>query len=169
VTNIESRVLDFIGQPGGETEFNDLALAVFAYQYEHVPVYRRFCERRGAEPGCVARWEDVPALPADAFKHGLDAAERRHVFLSSGTAAGPEQRSRHTVESLAAYEASALTQFRAMVLADEPGPLATLVLGPTAVSHSNSSLGACSAGASTFAQPRLLVAFDADGRATSRR
>jgi hypothetical protein len=165
VTNLESRVLDFIREPGGEAELNELALAVFAHQYEQVPIYRRFCERRGVEPGGVARWEEVPALPADAFKHGLDAADRPHVFLSSGTTAGPEQRSRHAVESLAAYEASALAHFRAMVLADEPGPLATLVLGPTAASHPHSSLGRmfswcvdlCSNGDS-------LVAFDADGR-----
>jgi hypothetical protein len=166
VTNIESRVLDFIRNPGGDAAFNELALAVFAHQYEHVPVYRRFCERRGVAPGRLARWGDVPALPADAFKHGLDAAERPHTFLSSGTIAGPQQRSRHAVESLAAYEASALTHFRAMVLADEPGPLATLVLGPTASSHPHSSLGRmfswcvdlCSSG-------DHVIAFDAEGRA----
>jgi hypothetical protein len=53
-----------------------------------------------------------------------------------------------------------------MVRADEPGPLATLVLGPTAASHRNSSLGRmfswcveqCSNGDE-------LVAFDAGGRA----
>jgi hypothetical protein len=165
VTNIESRVLDFLREPGGEAELNELAVAVFAYQYERVPVYRRFCERRGVEPGRVARWEDVPALPADAFKHGLDEADRPYEFLSSGTTGGPQQRSRHAVTSLAAYEVSALSHFRAMVLPDEPGPLATLVIGPTASSHPHSSLGrmfswcidACSSGDS-------LVALDAEGR-----
>lgn len=165
MTNIEPRVLDFIREPGSEVELNELALAVFAYQYEHIPVYRRFCERRGVEPGHIERWEDIPALPADAFKHGLDAAERPYVFLSSGTTAGPEQRSRHAVKSLATYEASALAHFRAMVLADEPGSLATLVIGPTAGSHPHSSLGRmfswcvdlCSNG-------DTLIAFDAEGR-----
>jgi hypothetical protein len=165
VTNIESRVLDFIREPGTEPAFNELALAVFEHQYEHVPVYRRFCERREVEPCRVARWEDVPALPADAFKHGLDAGERPHVFLSSGTTAGPQQRSRHAVESLAAYAASALTHFHAMVLADEPGPMATLVLGPTAASHPNSSLGRMfSWCVDASANGDQLIAFDAEGR-----
>jgi hypothetical protein len=166
VTSIERRVLDFIRDPGGEAEFNELALDVFAYQYGHVTVYRRFCERRGVEPGRVERWQDVPALPADAFKHGLDAAERPYVFLSSGTTAGPERRSRHAAESLSAYEASALSHFRTMVLADEPGPLATLVLGPTATSHPLSSLGRMFTWClEHFASDRRLVAFDGEGRA----
>jgi hypothetical protein len=165
VTNVESRVVDFIREPGGEAAFNELALAVFAHQFERVSVYRRFCERRGAEPGRVTRWEDVPALPADAFKHGLDAAERPHVFLSSGTTAGPEHRSRHAVESLAAYEASALTHFRAMVLADEPGPMATLVMGPTVASHPHSSLGRMFSWCVELCSgDDRLVAVDAAGR-----
>jgi len=166
VTSIEPRVLDFIREPGGELEFNQLALDVFAHQYEHVAVYRRFCERRGVSPGRVDRWEDVPALPADAFKHGLDTPTGPYVFLSSGTTAGPERRSRHAVESLAAYEASALSHFRTMVLADEPGPLATLVLGPTVSSHPHSSLGQMFTWCvEHFASDTTLVAFDTGGRA----
>jgi hypothetical protein len=166
VTNIESRVLEFIREPGGEAEFNELALAVFEYQYGRIPVYRRFCARRGSEPSRIKQWENVPALPADAFKHGLDARERAHIFLSSGTTAGPERRSCHAVESLAAYEASALSHFRAMALADEPGPLATLVLGPTASSHLHSSLGRMFTWCiEHFASENHLIAFDHEGRA----
>jgi hypothetical protein len=164
VTNIESRVLDFIREPGSDAEFDELARAVFAHQYEHVPVYRRFCERRGVDPGRATRWDDVPALPADAFKHELDAADRPHVFLSSGTTAGLAERSRHAVTSLAAYNASALAHFRAMVLADEPGPLATLVLGPTAASHPHSSLGCMFSWClDRVASDDRLIVFDADG------
>ena len=166
MTNLESRILEFIRAPAGDPEFNDLALAVFAHQYERVTAYRRFCERRGVEPGRVRRWEDVPALPADAFKHGLETEDRPHVFLSSGTTAGPRQRSRHAVESLAAYELSSLSHFRVMALADEPGPLATLVLGPTAGSHPHSSLGHMFSWCSEhFSSENRLVAFDAEGRA----
>jgi len=166
VTNLESRVLEFIREPGGEPEFNDIALAVFAHQYERVAVYRRFCERRGIEPGRVGRWEDVPALPAEAFKHGLEVEDQPHVFLSSGTTGGPQRRSRHAAESLAAYEASSLGHFRAMVLADEPGPLSTLVLGPTAESHPHSSLGRMFSWCiERVSSGDRLVAFDAEGRA----
>jgi hypothetical protein len=164
--SIESRVLEFIRQPGNDAEFTELALDVFAYQYESVPMYRRFCDTRGAAPGSLGSYEQIPALPADAFKHGLCEAERPvRVFLSSGTTSGSDNRSRHALASLGTYKTAALAWFDAMVLPDAPGPLAVLVLGPTADTHPSSSLGQmfswcverCSNGTS-------LAALDHDGR-----
>ena len=48
--------------------FDTLALALFAFQVEHNAVYRGFCERRGATPSTVTRWQDIPPVPAAAFK-----------------------------------------------------------------------------------------------------
>lgn len=165
--SIESRILEFIDQQGDEGELTSLALDVFALQYDRIPIYRRFCELRRARPGKVSSWEAIPALPADAFKHGLcQIAAPVRVFSSSGTTAGPDARSRHALASLATYRASALRWFDTMVLADAPGPLSVLVLGPTAPSHPSSSLGQmfswcierCSNGTT-------LAALDADGHA----
>lgn len=164
--SIESRVLDFIRRPGNDAEFADLALDVFAYQYERVPMYRRFCDTRAVTPGSLSSYAQIPALPADAFKHGLCEVERPvRVFLSSGTTSGGERRSRHALASLETYKAAAIAWFDAMVLPDAPGPLSVLVLGPTADTHPSSSLGQmftwcverCSNGTS-------LAALDSDGR-----
>ena len=68
--------------------FEELALELFEYQYERVPLYRQFCDARQASPSSVSEWQQVPALPADAFKQQLiDHGEEAHVFLSSGTSA----------------------------------------------------------------------------------
>jgi len=157
-------MIDRVGQfidsclsEGGNAEpddvFERLALEVFAFQYETVPLYRRLCDLRGVRPGKAGSWREVPALPADAFKDDLtagtdgcagrsaEAAER--VFLSSGTSLGSERRSRHRLgaRSLDLYRRSALGHLREMVVPDQPGPMAVLVLGPTATTHPHSSLG----------------------------
>jgi len=88
-------IVRFISDPAGAS-FEELALAVFAFQYEHVEPYRRLCDGRGAVPGKVADWRQVPLLPAAAFKRlRLAAAAEREVFRSSGTSAGQEERSVH--------------------------------------------------------------------------
>jgi hypothetical protein len=162
---IEERVLAFVRAPGDESEFLELALAVFAHQQENVPVYHRFCQRRGVDPDRVRRWQDIPALPADAFKLDLEPTHRPHVFTSSGTAQGPERRSRHAISSLVTYRASALAHFRAMVLPDGAGPFDVAVLGPTAATHPHSSLGQMfSWCADEFAGERVFQGLDADGR-----
>ncbi|RMD80988.1 MAG: hypothetical protein D6815_12915 [Candidatus Dadabacteria bacterium] len=165
------RVLDFIESGGKSEPFEKLALDVFAYQYERVELYRRFCQGRGATPDRVADWRSVPALPAEAFKEGgIGAPEAAHVFKSSGTTAGPERRSIHRLSSLDTYRASCLRHFREMVLADDPGNLDILVLGPTADTHPESSLGQMfSWCAEAFGSNDVLVAFDAEGRADVER
>ena len=123
---------------GNSAAFEALALEVFDHQYQSVPLYRRFCQSRELGPHNVGGWRQIPALPADAFKRDIFPSGP-HLFLSSGTTG--QQPSRHELASLATCKLSALTQFRRMVLPDGPGPMAVLVLGPTATSHPNSSLG----------------------------
>jgi hypothetical protein len=139
---LEERVLEFIAAPGGDAAFNELARATFARQFDTVPLYRAYCVRRGVDPLDIRDWRDIPALPADAFKQPLEPErERPHVFLSSGTTGGAVRRSRHAISTLTTYQSSALTHFRASVLPDGAGPFAVAVLGPTAETHSHSSLG----------------------------
>jgi hypothetical protein len=54
--------------PAGGEEFNRLALALFAFQRENVPIYRELCQRRKAGPESVADWRDIPAVPTRVFK-----------------------------------------------------------------------------------------------------
>ncbi len=180
-------VIQFIQENSGthnhagssEARFNDLALKVFAYQYETVPAYRRFCTKRGISPASSSRsgishWGEIPAIPVDAFKQNIfdepgvtartarqadrgsatfareaepagpnknEQGRRAHVFLSSGSSHGMENRSRHCLSGLTTYKLSAMAHFRDMVLADGPGPMAVLLLGPSANTHPHSSLG----------------------------
>jgi len=89
------RIAHFIQNPGAGS-FEELALAVFAYQYERIEPYRRLCDGRGATPGSVGDWRQVPPVPAAAFKRlRLAAAPDQEVFRSSGTSGGEEARSVH--------------------------------------------------------------------------
>jgi hypothetical protein len=88
-------VADFIARRdevnGNEAQFNKLALEMFDFQYRFIEPYRRLCQRRGKTPETVETWSDIPAVPADAFKHfSLFAGKSEDVvntFRSSGTTA----------------------------------------------------------------------------------
>ena len=105
-----------------DTEFNRLALELFALQFTHNAAYRRFCESRGVTPGSIEHWSRIPAVPASAFKEleltCLAPGERTGVFHSSGTTEQRPSRHFHNAESLALYEASLWPWFQMHVLAD---------------------------------------------------
>ena len=159
--------------PASDYEFEQLALEIFRHQYEGRPMYRRLCQARGVSPETVHSWTAIPAVPADVFKetHSPSTPEAApdnlngpHVFLSSGTSAGTDRRSRHELSTLSTYKLSALTHFRRMVLPDDPGRFSTLVLGPTAETHPQSSLGQMFTWCiEEFASETDLQAFDSDG------
>jgi Acyl-protein synthetase, LuxE len=95
IGSVIERIAHFIQDPGAGS-FEELALAVFAYQYEHIEPYRTLCDGRGATPGSVADWRQVPPVPAAAFRRlRLAAAPEQEVFRSSGTSGGEEARSVH--------------------------------------------------------------------------
>jgi hypothetical protein len=121
--------------------FEPLALAVFAFQYEHNPAYRRLCDRRGRSPDRVERWSDIPAVPTAAFKTvELQCAPPERVFFTSGTTRGGHMRGRHPVPALELYRRSALAHFRAMVLPDGARPRVVGLLGsPATLPHSSLS------------------------------
>lgn len=89
------RISRFLSDPAGAT-FDELALAVFAFQYERIEPYRRLCDGRGVTPGGISDWRQVPVVPAAAFRRlRLAAAAEREVFRSSGTSGGDAARSVH--------------------------------------------------------------------------
>lgn len=150
----------------GDDEFGAVALGVFAHQYEHVPLYRRLCEMRGASPGSVGHWSAIPAAPADLFKEDLGLCRGVAEFLSSGTTQGAERRSRHVVTSRSyeLYRRASLAHFSAMALPDTPGAMSVLVLGPLPATHAHSSLGHMFGFVADAIGERTTQAFGADGR-----
>lgn len=150
---IHDRVLAFIADAAAD-RFEELALAVFAHQFESVPDYRRVCEARGRTPDCVRDWRDVPAVPTLAFKRlELRCAPAVRTFVSSGTTQGPEARSRHALPDLRLYHAAALGGLREFLFPDlERMPILSLI--PTAAECPQSSLSQMAAwAAEAFGTP----------------
>ncbi|MCH2169378.1 AMP-binding protein [Myxococcota bacterium] len=103
-----------------EERFNELALRLFAHQFEHCDPYQRFCLRRGATPNRVETWRDIPPVPTGAFKEialRSFASERTvQTFRTSGTST--ERRGELHLDTLRLYEASLVPSFRRFVLPD---------------------------------------------------
>ena len=129
--DLQSRLLGVIARgahaPPDDAEFDALARAVFAHQYACNAPYRAYCDRRGATPDAIARWQDVPAVPTDAFKAAAlvcgDAAGAATVFRTSGTTQGRERRGAHYLPDLALYDAALRAGFAAHLLPDDARPL----------------------------------------------
>jgi hypothetical protein len=95
---LEAEVVAFIRDPAPDpARFDELALRLWRWQLDGIPLYRRFCEGRGATAEDVRSWRDVPALPVEAFKvadlvHAREAVT--HRFMTSGTSSWGRQYAR---------------------------------------------------------------------------
>jgi hypothetical protein len=125
-----------------EEAFSSMALRIFAHQFEACAVYRSFCESRGAVPGSVEGWEDVPAVPTRGFKHVelLSGPGAEAVFRTSGTTGGAGATGLHYVPRLSLYRASLLPNFEAHLLPEgERMPMLSLIPSPRAAPESSLS------------------------------
>ena len=145
---LELRFAQGVDAPWSDQDFNAFALSAFSAQLARLPTFRAFCEARGRTPATVERWQDVPAVPARAFKHiDFAVAEPEVVFLTSGTTRGSERRGRHAVPRRSLYRAALLPPFRRHVLWEVPdggaspaGPMTFLSLIPSPDEQPSSSL-----------------------------
>ncbi len=147
-------ITDFIQSPppieNGDAAFDTLALALFTQQYAQVAPYRRLCDAQNLSPETVTRWQDIPAVPAAAFKRfdlsAVPTEEAAAVFHSSGTTGA--QTSRHFFDraGLTLYETSLRAGFDA-ALPTRPAPIWAVMPAPDAAPHSSLShmLGALGA------------------------
>jgi hypothetical protein len=124
-----------VEEPLPDSDFNHLALEVFRFQCLENPGYRGFVARRGADPDALSRWQDIPFLPARAFKSAPlvsgSPLEVERVFRTSGTTGGREARGEHYVRDLALYRASLLPNFQAHLLPGvESVPILCLLPSP---------------------------------------
>ncbi len=142
--SIYDEVLAFIDFPRPEA-FDALALAVFRYQFDHVPAYRQFCVARGRSPGNVTQISQIPAASTVAFKYAEVRGPAEAVshaaltFTTSGTTKGFTKRGRHLVPRAEIYRASAIAHLRRMLFPDGRR-LPMLALHPTADRMPESSL-----------------------------
>ncbi len=145
---LDQRVLAWMREPVwdyDEERFNALALELFAYQFDHCTVFRRFCEGRERSPTNVESWREIPAVPTGAFKEvelrSYPAELDTHCFRTSGTTMSV--RGTLHLDTLELYEASLLPTFRRFVFPELtlPTDRASLrVLAPSAEQAPDSSL-----------------------------
>ncbi len=134
------RIARFIADPAGD-RFEELALAVFAFQHERVEPYRRLCASRGVSPATVGDWRQVPAVPALAMKRlALHTDPPQEVFRSSGTTGG-EARSTHYQPYPDLYRQAIDCSFPRFCLGALRTPAPMLSLVPSRQQASDSSLG----------------------------
>ena len=125
-----------------EDAFNDIALQVFAYQFENNRPFRRFSIQRGRTPRTARSWRDIPAVPIKAFKELTlsccepERAER--IFMTSGTTLGGI-RGKSYHPDLRVYDASMIRGFKQYFLPDRD-KIDMSILFPTENVMPNSSL-----------------------------
>ncbi|MEM8963026.1 MAG: hypothetical protein AAGD38_16200 [Acidobacteriota bacterium] len=139
--DIKTRIARFVDDPTS-ADFATLALAAFAFQYEHIEPYRNLCDARGIDPTRLDDWRAVPAVPTGAFATTpLHAAEPREIFRSSGTT-GPKggARSVHHHPFPDLYRHVIDASFPHYCL-PTPTPLPMLALIPSRDQLGDSSLG----------------------------
>lgn len=115
--DIQQRVLAFIKKPE-PASFGTLAQEVFSYQYHQNRAYKNYCNSLGKTPESVARWQDIPTVPTDAFKFShaplaTFAQEKASFsFLTSGTT--QEIRGTHHFLSADLYNTSILSAWHGL-------------------------------------------------------
>ncbi|NNM91864.1 MAG: hypothetical protein HKL92_00835 [Candidatus Eremiobacteraeota bacterium] len=130
-------------RPLSDAEFDDLALAIFAYQLRYDTAYAAYCAGYGLSLAALpSTWREIPPIPARAYKEAAIAAfpiERADlVFESSGTTLG--EPSRHYIEDRRLYDAALLAGFERAMLGDG-ARLRYLLLVPNPAQRPHSSLG----------------------------
>jgi len=87
--------------------FEQVALQVFRYQYQHNNIYAAYCNAIGCKANAVQSIEAIPFLPIQFFKsHAIKSyqSNQQFVFESSGTTGSIN--SKHFVKDLSWYEQS---------------------------------------------------------------
>ena len=122
-----------------EQEFEDLAIEVFRFQYQHTEIYRQFCDLLKTSPGSVKKVSDIPFMPIEFFKNKKILSEGRsyeRIFTSSGTTSAVP--SKHYVASLKLYERSFNTYFDQVY--GDPSQYCIMALLPSYLEREGSSL-----------------------------
>jgi len=120
-------------------DFERLSIEVFHFQYEHVPVYKNFCNLLNTNVSEVKSIADIPFLPIQFFKSHkiiVENAAEKTVFTSSGTTGNIT--SKHLVTNLKLYEKSFLNAFERQY--GSPQNFTILALLPSYLERTGSSL-----------------------------
>lgn len=120
-----------------EITFNKVALDVFRYQYDSIPIYRSFVNQLNKKN--PVHYTEIPFLPISFFKtHKICKENIREeaLFLSSGTTG--QERSRHFVENISLYIHSFEKAYHLLI--GDPERQVVFALLPNYLEQGNSSL-----------------------------
>ncbi|HOT88143.1 MAG TPA: acyltransferase [Bacteroidales bacterium] len=122
-----------------ENDFNELAIRVFQYQYQHIEIYTRYVNQICKDIRNITHYSQIPFLPISFFRtHPILATNKpaEAVFESSGTTGSIK--SHHYVSDLSIYKKSALLSFERCYGA--VSDYIFLALLPSYLERNNSSL-----------------------------
>ena len=120
-------------------EFLKTAIAIFHYQYENNPIYRKYCDLLNVDPLEVIALEKIPFLPISFFKsHEIKTTkfDAQAEFNSSGTSSTTP--SVHHIKDLKIYEKGFLETFKNFY--GNVSDYRVLALLPSYIERGNSSL-----------------------------
>jgi len=142
-SSIEDEVMAFMHLKAvSDDAFNAMALRLFKHQAQSNLPFQRFCQMRGKTPRTVTHWQDIPAVPINAFKDlhltCTPPSNCERVFMTSGTTRG-DIKGRHYHPSLSVYDTSMRLNF-AQHLMSEKSKIRMGILFPTVDMMPNSSL-----------------------------
>ncbi|MBE9467836.1 MAG: acyl transferase [Bacteroidetes bacterium] len=101
--NLETQIF----QIKNSIQFEDLALKIFRFQSENIPVYGQYIKNLSVNTKDINHVKEIPFMPIDFFKtHKIIADNSKHkqIFTSSGTSG--LSTSKHYVTDISLYEDS---------------------------------------------------------------
>ena len=122
-----------------DIEFNDAALEIFHYQYNHNTLYAQFVDYHIKNTSSIDHYSKIPFLPIEFFKSHIILCEDNKpekCFVSSGTTG--INKSRHYISSLFLYERSFVKSFE--MFYGKPDDYLILALLPSYLEREDSSL-----------------------------
>ena len=134
-----SALINKIFKISNDDDFNDVALKVFKYQYDNIPIYQDYVKLKNVSKNDVTHFSEIPFLPIQFFKtHPVvnDVNKIEKIFLSSGTT--KSSRSKHYIKNLEIYKQSFLNGFKNNY--GNPNEWIILALLPSYLEQGDSSL-----------------------------
>lgn len=142
MNNLSNKINAYIR--GATNDFNQLALEIFAYQYQYCQPYQIYCNNLGKQPRNVSHWQDIPAVSTEVFREfaltTFPLTQAQYIFHTSGTS--QQQPGKHYYADLSLYDAAIYSSFLAGIgLAHNQQDLTIRVLAPSFTVNPHSSLG----------------------------
>lgn len=141
MASLVSRIKEFIN--GNCHDFNQLAMEIFADQYNLCQPYQKYCNNLGKNPATLSTWEEIPAISTEVFRvvdlSIFPISQAQHIFYTSGTS--QTNPGKHYYEDLSLYDAAIYNSFlHGIGLSDDVSCLNLRILTPSFADHPHSSL-----------------------------